>query len=799
MLTRKGKNIYKDASTQTDGMPGIFIFNPLNVTVSPYLLDYITQRGHNGGEEYYDAYDDEEYDDAYDDEEYDEEYDDAKKSSNKKRKKPEKLEYCGTELDFFNTLTKKKQDNLLKEEKRLQVINYQSVPLRFQILESRMDDKLKAYSIKKLDSLGRMDPSSGEYNKMMNFLDGVSKIPIGHYKNLACSNISSVDEISNFLNDTKGKLNNTVFGHNDCKDQIIRLLAQWISNPKSNGLVIGIEGPMGCGKCHASDTPILMADGTIKLVQDIEIGDNIMGDDSTSRLVLSLGQGEDMMYDVQYENDHGKYTVNSEHILCLYQIERGFIECTDNNWVVYDYDFEWKTYVTYLYQDFSAAKVFLKTLLPRKIEISVLDYLRLPLKIMKTLRGYKVNVTFDNCKILTDAYAIGLDPFAIPLTTEMKTSSLYSRQDILAGIIDRCGVVLNNKYNMFTSNFDEVNDILFLARSLGLAAKYIVKNRDDDDIYQVIVYGRHIDNLPVRNILKRPTSCQDITDITIDGIYHILYKINVIKKLPGTYYGFTLDGNHKYILGDFTVTHNTTLVKEGICKALGLPFGFIPLGGISDGSYLIGHSYTYEGSKWGRIVDILMNCGCMNPILFFDELDKISNTRYGDEIKNILIHLTDSSQNSHFHDKYFSELSLDLSKCLIIFSYNDGDLISPILKDRMVTIKTHGYNNDNKVEIVNEYMLKELFDKFGFKKDDLVFTQDIIKSIIRKTNEEKGVRNLKRSLESIISQINLARLLKKGILLDDDAISFPYTVKQEDIEKLLKIERINDSLPMMYM
>ena len=138
---------------------------------------------------------------------------------------------------------------------------------------------------------------------------------------------------------TRSKLNSTVFGHNDCKDQIIRLLAQWISNPQSNGLVIGIEGPMGCGKCHAKDTPIMMYDGSTKMVQDIEVGETIMGDDSTARTVLSLGRGEDFMYDIIYKNDQSCYTVNSEHILCLYQYKRGDLQYNDTKWIVYDYDF----------------------------------------------------------------------------------------------------------------------------------------------------------------------------------------------------------------------------------------------------------------------------------------------------------------------------------------------------------------------------------------------------------------------------------------------------------------------------
>ena len=91
--------------------------------------------------------------------------------------------------------------------------------------------------------------------------------------------------------------------------------------------------------------------------------------------------------------------------------------------------------------------------------------------------------------------------------------------------------------------------------------------------------------------------------------------------------------------------------------------------------YFGGHSYTYEGSTWGKIVEILVKSKCMNPIIYFDELDKVSDTPKGEEIIGILTHLTDTTQNSKFHDKYFSELDFDLSRCMFIFSYNDESKI----------------------------------------------------------------------------------------------------------------------------
>ena len=187
----------------------------------------------------------------------------------------------------------------------------------------------------------------------------------------------------------------------------------------------------------------------------------------------------------------------------------------------------------------------------------------------------------------------------------------------------------------------------------------------------------------------------------------------------------------------------TTLVKKGIAKAIGRPFHFIALGGASDSSSFDGHHYTYEGSKYGRIVEILIQSKCMNPIFYFDELDKISDTQKGDEIIHLLTHLTDTSQNDKFHDKYFSGIDIDLSKALFIFSFNDEHKIDRILKDRMYVIRTKGFKTDDKLHIVNDYLLPELLETYNYN-DNIIFHDDIIKNIIENfTDNEQGVRNLK--------------------------------------------------------
>jgi len=245
-------------------------------------------------------------------------------------------------------------------------------------------------------------------------------------------------------------------------------------------------------------------------------------------------------------------------------------------------------------------------------------------------------------------------------------------------------------------------------------------------------------------------------------------------------------------------TGKTSLVKEGISKILNRPFAFIALGGATDSSFLEGHSYTYEGSTWGKIVQILIDSNCMNPVIYFDELDKISDTPRGEEIAGILTHLTDTSQNSQFHDKYFAEINFDLSKCLFIFSYNDESKVNPILKDRMYRIQTKGYNQKQKTQIANNYLLPKIREQVRFNTDEIIIPDEVIQYLVdTHCNKEDGVRNLKRCLEIIHTKLNLYRLMKPGTNLFEEDMSiqveFPLTINKEIVDKLIKVNKENVS------
>lgn len=246
----------------------------------------------------------------------------------------------------------------------------------------------------------------------------------------------------------------------------------------------------------------------------------------------------------------------------------------------------------------------------------------------------------------------------------------------------------------------------------------------------------------------------------------------------------------------------TTLVKDGIAKALGRPFHMVSLGGATDSSYLDGHSYTYEGSTWGRIVDILIKSKCMNPVIYFDELDKVSETPKGEEIMNYLIHLTDQSQNDRIQDKYFAGINLDMSRCLFIFSHNNHEKVNPILRDRMYNVEIHGFDTKQKLAIAEQYLLPgalrevNLFEKVAISKDILTHV------IENYTGEEKGVRELKRCIQTIISKLNLLRFYNdpKRVPFAISGFGLPFTVKREHVDLLLhKKPGPSDSVRHMYM
>ena len=369
-----------------------------------------------------------------------------------------------------------------------------------------------------------------------------------------------------------------------------------------------LDIPCGFGKCTSKNTPIMMYDGSIKMVQDIKVGDQLMGDDSTPRNVLTLARGREMMYDI-IPNKGDKYTVNESHILSL--------KCSTNH-----------------SKKYRKGEIY---------DISVKDYLNLPKCFHGPggpLLGFRVPIIFPKKDIDIDPYILGYwlgdgnsDNSAI--TTEepevvcyfkeycekincyiiqgrdtdnfrgslrysisgkqinnkrtpnvllnnlrkynlinnkhiphdFKCNSRENRLELLAGLIDSDGSLMGNGYDIIQKNEKLLDDIIYLARSLGFAAykneckkSCIYKGeKREGTYYRTFIHGKGLEEIPVKCERKKCLPRKQIKDALVT-------RIKVVKKEEDDYYGFELDGNRRYVLGDFTVTHNTIMALYIIAK-----------------------------------------------------------------------------------------------------------------------------------------------------------------------------------------------------------------------------------------
>lgn len=330
-------------------------------------------------------------------------------------------------------------------------------------------------------------------------------------------------------------------------------------------------------------------------------------------------------------------------------------------------------------------------------------------------------------------------------------------------------------------------------------------------------------NVPY-NIKNLPVSISDGNK----SINEFLYNVKI--KLDEKIYGLdSVKNNILFILNNMITNPDSrglgmalvgpqgvgkTEIANAIAEAINMPFVSIPLGGSNDGSFLSGHSYTYEGSIPGAIVSSLIKMKQLNGIILFDELDKISNTAHGSEISKLLLHITDSTQNHDFKDKYLgNDISINLSNIWFIYSLNYINALDKTLRDRIPIVVVDGYTKTEKKEIAARHLIPNALKNIGISKADIIFTDETLSYLVDKSDDlymsetksstgKSGVRQLKHVIHNIVMKLNMI----KNCILDDgtfgnlnlsyniDDFKIPFVLKKSHIDKLNVLPAVENKI-----
>ena len=321
----------------------------------------------------------------------------------------------------------------------------------------------------------------------------------------------------------------------------------------------------------------------------------------------------------------------------------------------------------------------------------------------------------------------------------------------------------------------------------------------NNEYYKQLLYVRTLLNFPwpssdddtfFSDMDKNKEKSKNFLDNVIDKLNNKVYGHNEckdsIKELIAKWiYNPSSSGSAIGLSGPPGV--GKTLLAKAFGESLGIPFVQITLGGQNDGELLHGHGYTYSGSQPGMIIKKMVEAGSPRCVLYFDELDKACKKFEGNEIYNILIHITDSNINSEFQDRFFQEIKFPLNKVLFVFSYNDSSLIDPILMDRIKEIDVKPFKLIDKKIILKKFLIKEMCELVGFENESIILTEETIDFIINQYTNEAGVRELKRKLEKIFLKLNIDRIYNTNIFekINNVSKNKPITLTKDIVENYL--------------
>ncbi len=387
---------------------------------------------------------------------------------------------------------------------------------------------------------------------------------------------------------------------------------------------ICLWGPAGSGKCLGRNTPILMFDGTIKMVQDVKVGDLLMGDDSTPRKVLSLARGKEQMYEI-IPTKGDSYIVNESHILSLKRHGRTskknlkkteIVDIEVKDWLKKSTTFKkefkgYRTGVEFQYQEITVDPYFLGYWLgdgttrdqnittadeevlvyansyASKMGLELIDQNSDNYQINNKSRTYKISAKNSSGNgrkkniLLTQMQDLNLiNNKHIPNIYKINSSQI--RLKVLAGLLDSDGSYNKGTFDYVTKLKNLSDDVLFLTRSLGFAAymkecKKSSQNGTVGNYYRITISG-DLDKIPTKIFRKQASPRKQVKDVLVT-------QIKTKKLKVDDYYGFEIDGNRRFLLGDFTVTHNTCTIqlivkdviekRSGICVVFGHPKLFL--------------------------------------------------------------------------------------------------------------------------------------------------------------------------------------------------------------------------------